>query len=110
MFKAKEKGYCGADSNSGISFPSAEKIAYGYGLKFIKIDNIIDLDSKIMEAYNSQGPLVCEIVTDPNEQFQPKLQSKLLEDGKFSTPSLEDMYPFLSENEMKENVFKQNET
>ena len=109
MFKAKEKGYCGADSNSGISFPSAEKIAYGYGLKFIKIDNIIDLDSKIMEVYNSPGPLVCEIVTDPNEQFQPKLQSRLLEDGKFSTPSLEDMYPFLSENEMKENVFKQNE-
>jgi len=106
MFKAKEKGYCGANSDSGISFPSAEKIAYGYGIKFIKIDNIAELDSKITEVYAAKGPLICEIVTEPNEQLQPKLQSKLLEDGKFHTPSLEDMYPFLSEDEMKENVFK----
>ena len=106
MFKAKERGYCGADANSGISFPSAEKIANAYGLKFLKIEHITELETKINEVYTHKGPLICEIVTDPKEEFRPKLQSKLLEDGKFQTPSLEDMYPFLSEKELEENSFK----
>lgn len=105
MFKAKERGYCGAGEDSGISFPSAEKIANAYNIKFFKIDNINNLSSTISKIHNISGPMICEIVTDPNEEFRPKLQSKLLEDGKFYTPSLEDMYPFLSEKEMQENIF-----
>lgn len=105
MFNAKEKGFYGADKNSGISFPSAEKIAKAYGLKFFKIANITDL-SKLNSVINFTGPVICEVVTDPNEKFEPKLQSKLLPDGSFFTPSLEDMYPFLSEEEMKKNQFK----
>jgi acetolactate synthase-1/2/3 large subunit len=55
------------------------------------------------EVRNYNGPLICEVVTDPNEIFQPKLQSKMLDDGTFYTPSLEDMFPFLSKNEIKQN-------
>ena len=106
MFNAKEKGYCGADKNSGISFPSAEKIAEAYGFKFYKIDNVSDLESKIDEVYNTCGPTICEVITNPGEEFRPKLQSKLLENGSFYTPSLEDMYPFLSAEEIEENLFK----
>jgi len=106
MFKAEQKGYCGADANSGISFPSAEKIAMAYGMKFLKVENTVDLETKINEAYAFDGPLICEIVTDPKEEFKPKLKSKMLEDGKFQTPSLEDMYPFLSEKELQDSSFK----
>ena len=56
--------------------------------------------------YNFCGPTICEVVTNPGEEFQPKLQSKILENGKFYTPSLEDMYPFLSKDEMEKNLFK----
>lgn len=105
MFEAKTKGFCGANESSGISFPSAEKIAYAYGFKFFKIANVADLSETLDAVIAYSGPLICEVVTNPNELFEPKLQSKMLEDGKFFTPSLEDMYPFLSEKEMKENVF-----
>lgn len=105
MFDAKNKGYCGANKDSGISFPSAEKIAYAYGFNFRKIDNIHELKSKLLEVYNTIGPMICEIVTDPDEKFEPKLQSKLVDGGKFYTPSLEDMYPFLPEEEMNQNTF-----
>lgn len=106
LFKAKEKGYCGAEKSSGISFPSAEKIANAYGFTFYKIDNISNLEEKINEVYNFDGPTICEVVTNPGEEFQPKLQSKMLENGKFYTPSLEDMYPFLPKDEMEKNLFK----
>lgn len=105
MFQAKEKGFCGANRTSGISFPSAEKIANAYGFKYFKISNIEHL-SLIDEVLNSQGPVICEVVTNPDEVFEPKLQSKLLDDGIFFTPSLEDMYPFLPKEEMQENIFE----
>ena len=35
--------------------------------------------------------------------FAPKLSSKKLPDGTMVSPSLEDMYPFLSREEMEEN-------
>lgn len=105
MFQAKDKGFCGANKSSGISFPSAEKIALAYGFNYCKIEQVEDLN-QIEEMLNHFGPTICEVVTDPNEIFEPKLQSKLLEDGKFYTPSLEDMFPFLSEEEMKQNIFE----
>lgn len=105
MFKAKEKGFCGANQTSGISFPSAEKIAYAYGFNYFKISHVDELTSVLELVLASEGPSICEVVTNPNEIFEPKLQSKLLDDGKFFTPSLEDMFPFLPDEEMKQNIF-----
>ena len=105
MFNAKERGFCGANKNSGISFPAAEKIALAYGFEYFKITKVSEISSTLEEVYNHTGPVICEVVTDPNEIFEPKLQSKVLENGKFFTPSLEDMYPFLTEEEMKENIY-----
>ena len=104
MFKADEKGYCGADKSSGISFPSAEKIAIAYGLPYYRIDNNENVEIVLKTIVKSNGPLICEVITDPNEDFSPKLVSKMNEDGTFTTPSLEDMYPFLSEKEIKQNL------
>ncbi len=106
MFNAKERGLCGADITSGLSFPSAEKIAIAYGIHFERISETSELDEIINKVLQYSGPVICEIISNPNEDFQPKLQSKLLEDGKFYTPSLEDMYPFLSKEEMNNNIFK----
>ena len=106
MFNAKERGLCGADKTSGISFPSAEKIANAYGINFERISVTSEIEEIIIKVINYKGPLICEIISNPDEDFQPKLQSKLLDDGKFYTPSLEDMYPFLSKEEMSNNIFK----
>jgi acetolactate synthase-1/2/3 large subunit len=105
MFKAETRGYCGADARSGISFPSAEAIAHAYGIPFRRIERMEDLEGGISAVLALPGPVLCEWVTDPFEEFQPKLQSRMLEDGSFSTPSLEDMYPFLARKELEDNRF-----
>jgi len=105
-FNAEERGYCGVNGDSGISFPSAEKIAYAYGLKFEKIESILNIKKQLQRVLTETGPFICEVVVDPNQNFEPKLTSKLLPDGTFLTPSLEDMFPFLSEEEMKQNKFQ----
>jgi acetolactate synthase-1/2/3 large subunit len=102
MFAGKTRGYCGADTSSGLSFPEAEGIAAAYGLKFFRIEEAASLPALLAEVMTWKGPLVCEVVVDPEQIWAPKLQSKLLEDGTFFTPPLDDMYPFLDKAEIEE--------
>lgn len=104
MFKAEERGLVGAHKDSGISFPEAEGIANAYNLKYYKISKTSEL-GYLKSIIKQEGPLLCEVITDPYEKFEPKLQSKMLEDGRFYTPPLDDMYPFLPREEMQANKF-----
>lgn len=106
MFNASKLGFKGADKSSGISFPSAEKIAAAYGIKFLFIKSLCGIENTLTEMDDYKGPVICEVVVDPNENFAPKLQSKMLKDGTFITPPLDDMFPFLSDNE-KEIIQKE---
>jgi len=100
MFDAQSRGYCGADASSGLSFPSAEGIAAGYGIKFFRIDKAASLKGELDAIMNWSGPLICEVLLDPGQTWAPKLQSKLQDDGSFYTPFLDDMYPFLDKAEI----------
>lgn len=98
--------YCGISSEYGVSFPSAERIAWAYGYPFIRIDSLKDIDEKLDLVLSVPGPVICEAVLDQQQFFAPKLSSKILPDGTIVSPSIEDMYPFLPESEMKGNYFK----
>jgi len=102
MFSGKTRGFCGADASSGLSFPEAQKIAIAYDLKFFRIEGAESLDTVLAAVMTWKGPLICEVVLDPDQIWAPKLQSKLLEDGTFYTPPLDDMYPFLDQTEIEE--------
>ena len=106
IFEADERGYCGADKNSGISFPSFEKIAKAFELPYFKIESLTTMESTLDSFFSTSSYGLCEIVTDPNQNFAPKLASKMNPDGTFYTPSLEFMSPFLSDEELAENQYK----
>jgi acetolactate synthase-1/2/3 large subunit len=38
---------------------------------------------------------------DPKQGFSPKLKSRVDEQGRFVTPELDDMHPFLATNELE---------
>jgi acetolactate synthase-1/2/3 large subunit len=44
-------------------------------------------------------------VLAPGYTFAPKLSSRKLPDGRLVSPSLEDMFPFLPEEEMRNNRY-----
>jgi acetolactate synthase-1/2/3 large subunit len=50
------------------------------------------------------GPRLCQVVLDDAQQFEPRMSSRQLEDGRIVTPPLEDMYPFLSREELASNL------
>jgi len=92
---------CGVSSDNGINFPEAERIAYAYNIPFRRIESITNIKQHIIEALSIEGPVIIEVVIDPEQFFEPKLATKRLPDGSIVSPPLEDMSPFLSETEMK---------
>ena len=96
------KPLVGVNSSSGISFPDAEKIARAYGLKYAKIVNNASLKPVLNRVLTMKGPVFCEVVLNPKQNFEPKLASKNLGNGKMFTPPLEDMYPFLDRKTFQE--------
>lgn len=98
-----DSDFHGVSADSGVSFPSTEKIAGAYGIPYYRIDNLITMDAIIFEVLAHEGFAICEVVADPEQNFQPKTSSKRLPDGTVVSPPIEDMYPFLPREELAEN-------
>jgi len=97
--------FCGISADTGVGFPSAERIAYAYGIPFFRLESHHGLSCGLDRVVASEGPAICEVILDPAQDFAPKLSAKILPDGTMVSPSLEDMYPFLPEEEMRENRY-----
>lgn len=93
----------GESSESGVTFPAMKKIGEAYGISSFTIQSAGDL-STVQRELESPGPTLFDVHLDPAQEFEPRLRSRILPDGKILTPSLEDMYPFLSEEELAENM------
>ena len=95
----------GSSPESGISFPDFVKVGCAYGIPSMRIDRAADMP-KVQAALDQPGPALIEVMLDRAQEFEPRLKSKQLPDGKIVTPSLEDMYPFLDAEEMAANTIK----
>jgi len=93
---------CGLDS--GLTFPEFSKIALAFDFKYYSIKNHVELKNTLANIMASNGRFICEIEIDQDQQFSPKVTSKKLEDGSMVTSSLEDMWPFLSKEELESNI------
>lgn len=87
-----------------LEFPSMEKIAYAYGYPYFKCMSNNELKRIIEEVFKRKGSLICEIFVSKEQKFEPKSSTKKLEDGTLISAPLEDLAPFLSEEELLENM------
>lgn len=88
----------GCTQKTGLSFPDFEKIAYAYGIPYYKAENHKMLDEIIPEVIHHEGYVICEIISDISQPIEPKMKSKVLDNGQIISPKLEDLYPFLDES------------
>ena len=89
----------GVDSHD-LTFPSLEKLAWAYGFPYVSIHNNEEIDEKVEETLAIDGPVICEVFVTLTQNFEPKSSSKKLPDGTMVSPPLEDLFPFLPEEEM----------
>lgn len=96
--------FIGTDSTSGVSFPNLEKLSGAYGLKYVRIDSLSSIDSKLAEVMDAECPVICEVMCIRDEVVRPVVSSKQLPDGKMVSMPIEDMYPFLPRDEFVKNM------
>ena len=65
---------------------------------------IVKLAEAIEKALAMTGPVICEIFVTTDQNFEPKSSAKRLPDGTLVSPPLEDLSPFLPEEEMDANM------
>ncbi|MFK5893979.1 MAG: thiamine pyrophosphate-binding protein [Pseudomonadota bacterium] len=95
----------GASPASGVSFPDFEQLSQGFGIFYLKAKTHQELTEVIRQTMKLSGPILCEVFLDENQPFAPKLSSKQLDNGSIVSPSIDDMSPFLSAEEMAKNIY-----
>ena len=96
-----EPPFIGIDPDSGVSFPDFRILAQAFGVGYFRLDSEENCDAVLEEALNADGPCIIEAVVDPAQNFAPKSSSKVLPDGRITSPSLDDMAPFLPREEFE---------
>ncbi|MCI4590447.1 thiamine pyrophosphate-binding protein [Sphingobium sp. BYY-5] len=93
---------CGPDS--GVTFPDFGKVAAAFGYSFTRTSDHDDIRDAVRRTLAAPGAAICEIMVDKEQNFAPKLSSRRLEDGTMVTAPLEDLSPFLSREELEQNM------
>lgn len=94
----------GSGPKSGVSFPDFGKLSIAFGIPYVKCICHFDLKDGIRKTLLTDGPVICEIMLDENIVFAPKLTAKQHDDGRITSSPLEDLAPFLSRPELRENM------
>ena len=93
----------GVDSGD-LSFPDMGKLSRAYGYPYISAHHNSQLAEAIERTLAMEGPAICEIFVTIDQNFEPKSSAKRMPDGTLTSPPLEDLSPFLPEEEMEANM------
>jgi acetolactate synthase-1/2/3 large subunit len=93
----------GTGATCGVTFPDMAKVGTAYGIPSFVVEKLSDLEM-VKAELAKPGPSLFDVQLDVAQEFEPRLRSRILPDGTIQTPNLEDMYPFLSPEELAENM------
>lgn len=99
-------GLVGVGPESGdLGFPDFAKISSAFGYTYVSAKTNTELEKTIKNVVEHTGAIICEIFVTTTQIFEPKSATKKLADGTLVSPPLEDLAPFLSREELKENMY-----
>lgn len=93
---------CG--TNSGVTFPNIGQVVNAFGFNHTAKDTAEDLDQWIQGVLNHKGSYAAEIKMLEFQELIPKSAVKTRPDGTMYSSPLEDLYPFLSAEELKQEM------
>jgi len=94
----------GEGPNTGVWCPDSLKIAQAYGIKGVRVDKVSEVELKIKEVMEYDGPVVCDVMTPQWQLIIPRISSQKLADGTLVAKPYEDMFPYLSKAELRKNM------
>jgi acetolactate synthase-1/2/3 large subunit len=106
--RSSQSGYfgevIGADQRSGLTLPDITSVARSFGIATVRVDSQVELRSVVRNALRVDGPIVCEVMVNPEQAIGPRVATRLAGDGRMVSTPLEDLSPFLDRDELAENM------
>ena len=96
--------HVGSDAASNYTVPDIEKIAKAYDIRTKIISCNKELASGIEEVLAGNDPCLCVVKVRLDHKTMPKVMAQKLPDGNMVSGQLENMWPFLPEEETRENM------
>ncbi len=90
------QGRAEACGPKGYNPPDFIKIANAYGVKTVTINSHAEMEAKIEEVFEYDGPVICDVNIHEHHTYEPRIFG-------WKTP-IEDMYPYLSRDEFRANM------
>jgi acetolactate synthase-1/2/3 large subunit len=104
MDKFFNSRYYGTDAKSGLTLPEVSKIGLAYGIPCYKLSTSEDLEEILETILDAEGPVLVDVVCPFKQDMSPSSSAKQNEEGKIVSQPLENMSPFLSEEEFKNEM------
>lgn len=89
--------FVGANDASHLYIPDIAKVAEAYGLKVFEIKEHKETSTVISKVLQAEGPTLCYVHMKDDIPIQPKVMSRVMEDGSMKSGCLRDLWPFLDE-------------
>ena len=86
----------GTDPNNGVSCPDFSKVANCFGLNYLKIEKVDDLNHGLREFFAISGPALCEIMGRVDQSYIEVSHARSELNNRIVRRPLEDQSPFLS--------------
>ncbi|MBI3494110.1 MAG: hypothetical protein HY047_20380 [Acidobacteria bacterium] len=96
--------YVGTDKDIVLGSPALAGIARAYQCAAFEVTQPDELVERIHETLSCAGPAICEVQVEDDQDLMPRIGFTVKEDGKWIAKPLEDMYPYLDRETLKENM------
>jgi acetolactate synthase-1/2/3 large subunit len=93
-----------ADASSNMTLPDVLEVAKAYRIGTARINDQSNLREEVRRVLQMPGPVICDVISRPDEARTPRVSSMALPDGTMVSKPLEDMFPFLDREEFLSNM------
>lgn len=91
--------FVGANGTSHLYIPDIIAVAKAYGLTTFEIKSHNETEEIIKQTLGAEGPALCYVHMRDDVPIQPKVMSRVAENGSMVSGTLRDLWPFLEMDE-----------
>jgi acetolactate synthase I/II/III large subunit len=84
-------GKYGADEESGVSIPSFEALSAAFGLPYVRVETLAELDAFIAGHGDNDPPVVVDVIVPRSEPRGPSVKTIVHPDGRLASTPLKDI-------------------
>ena len=93
----------GTNPENGVTTPDFKDVAQCFKIPYVKINDISELDSKLEEVMDMEGPVICEVMA-VEDQVYIRNGAGFNSQRKFVMRPLEDQMPFMDRELLKNEM------